>query len=221
MCVCVCCGALRILSLMTEVCSGRTCISLGSDYSFSTGALGASCVLTPASPHCGWRCRVGIPSDLVLCGVSPTSSKTVTCSSGHIFLNPFLPRVTTVSCLFSFSHLSLFLPLVLFCCFLFFLPLHLDYNLNVSSWVLGETRSLEKADAGPQHWLLGYFGDCLLHRLSVWVIYSVLAVGNRQCRTLGRNVIHGQGCPCPHPAPSTFCSLNPTPVGWRLSESGE
>ena len=95
---------------MTEVYFWRTCLSSGSDYSSSTEALGVSCVLTPASPSCGWRCCVGIPSDPVLCGGSLTSSKTYMLVWPH-FLNFFLPRVTTVSCLFSFPIFPCFFPL--------------------------------------------------------------------------------------------------------------
>ena len=101
--------------------------------------------------------------------------------SGHLatsFLNLYLPRVTTVYLPLFLFHLTLF-PLWLllpcfhplsYCFFIFLLPLHLDPNLNLFSWVcwpeiwaLGprhsETRSLEKADEGPRHWRLGYFGD--------------------------------------------------------------
>lgn len=194
----------------------------------------------PCCPYpCGWRCCLGMLSDPVLCGASP-ASRTVVWMPGFICSQLPFAQLQLFTSLFSF----LFFCLTLFRLRLFTFPLPSVFSfcfcllilipkLDFSSWACwpeiwahglrgSETRSLEKADEDSRPWLLGYVGHYFpgvdLHRVSVWLIYSVFAVGNRQCQTLGRNVIHIWQCP--HPL-STFCSLNPTPVHWHFSESGE
>ena len=114
---CVCGGALGTLSLMTEVCSGRTCISSGSDYSSSTGALAASCVLTPASLTVAGGAMWAFQVILFCVGVlrpaaRPLHARLATFSStpfaqGH---NCFLPLFISPSFLVSSPCLILLLP---------------------------------------------------------------------------------------------------------------
>lgn len=156
-------------------------------------------------------------------------------SCGHLatpFLSPFLSMVTTLYLLLSFSFF--YLTLFSFC--LFSLPLFYSVssfsfcafvlipNFYLSSWVdwpktrslysrHSKTRSLEKADEGPQHWMLGYFGDYLPSGWSIQgeCVDNLLCAscGTGQCQNLDRNIIH-VWC-CPHSS-STLCFL--TPLLW-------
>lgn len=169
---------------------------------------------------------------------SLTSNRTAVL--GIPFLNLFCPRsqLFYFPLSFSFFHLIffpliLYPPLVLLCFFILILSLHLDSNLNLSSWAgwleiwllyrrHTETRSLEKADEVLDvefgiHWARSSHGLVYAGRMCVWDLFCACcgeqAVPKRRQEYNPRMMM-------PHPL-STFCPLNPTLVGWHFSESSE
>ena len=133
-CVCVCGGALGTLSLMTEVCSGRTCISSGSDYSSSTGALAASCVLAPASLTVAGGAMWAFQVILFCVGVLRPAARPLHARLATFSSTPFCPGSQLFSASFHFPVFPCFFPLSYsVASFSFCASPHLDYNLNVSS----------------------------------------------------------------------------------------
>ena len=122
-CVCVCvCVALGILSLMTEVCSGRTCISSGSDYSSSTGALGASCVLTPVSLTVAGGAVWAFQVILFCVGVLQPAARPLHARLATFSSTPFCPGSQLFSASFHFPIFPCFFPLSYSVAFFSFCP---------------------------------------------------------------------------------------------------
>lgn len=159
---------------------------------------------------------------------------------GHLatsFLNLFLPshNCSPPSFLFFFPSYrisSLFTLLLAYSVSSFsFCPSILTTNLNLSSWVSWpEPWALGPDKVRPDHWKTQMKASDMgcwdtLGLSSQWLIYTgwvcrwfilCLLLGAGSAEPLVRNVIHV--CWCPHSL-STFCSLNPTPVGWHFCES--
>lgn len=165
---------------------------------------------------------------------SVTSSRTIVSTPNHTISRPLL------------SHSHNYLPpsfLFLFLLYLISSSFTLPFFYSVSSfpfcpfsWLPTFTSLPELADpkqgcftpnaVRSDHWkrqtkapdigcwdsLGTIFPVADLHRVSVGVIYSVLLVGTKEYNPCLTDSIHPSG---------TFCSLNPTCVGWHFSESSE